>query len=88
MRMKRFLGNALNLYMMVPFHLRNMMCSRTKKNSFAVWRHLRNVNRAVEEERQSFYSRNDHGDLLVYHVCGWGVASDCTRIVQLDEQDT
>ena len=61
---------------LIPFSMRR---------SFAGWRTLRNVNRAVEEERQSFYSRNDHGDLLVYHVCGWGVASDCTRIVQLDE---
>ena len=27
MKMKQLLGNALNLFMMVPFHLRNTICS-------------------------------------------------------------
>ena len=48
MRMKRFLGSALHWYMMVPFHLKNMMFFPMTRNSFAVWRTLRSANLANE----------------------------------------
>jgi hypothetical protein len=56
------------------------------RRSFAVWRRLRSVNRAVEQMGQSYYRRNNDGDYFVYCVCGWGVASDCTVVVSVDDE--
>jgi len=87
MRMKRFWGSALNLFMMVPFHLRNTMFSKTTRNSFAVWRTLRVANLANEtavRERLAD-SDGDGNSWCVYSVSGWGVSSDCTILVPVDE---
>jgi len=87
MRMKRFLGSALNLYMMVPFHLKNTMFFRTKRNSFAGWRTLRLVNHANET---AFREGLDNSDLdgnswRFYSVSGGGVIPDRTIVVPVDE---
>lgn len=55
------------------------------RKSFVGWKRLRNVNRAVEQVGEGFDQRDHNGKLFVYSVCGWGVTSDCTRVVQLDE---
>jgi hypothetical protein len=55
------------------------------RKSFVGWKRLRNVNRAVEQVGEGFDQRDNNGKLFVYSVCGWGVTSDCTRVVQLDE---
>jgi len=87
MRMKRFLGNALNLYMMVPFHLKNMMFFRTKRNSFAGWRTLRLVNHANETAfREGLDNLDVDGDSWrFYSVSGGGVIPDRTIVVPVDE---
>jgi len=46
------------------------------------------VRHAVKEEREVSDLFHSDGEFFVYSVCGWGVTSDCTRVVQLDEQDT
>ena len=50
-----------------------------------VWKHLRNANHAVDQEGQSYNRRDYDGDYFVYSVCGWGVTSDCTIVVSVDE---
>jgi len=60
------------------------------RNSFAVWRTLNLANLANEaavRERLAD-SDGDGNSWCVYSVSGWGVSSDCTILVQLDEQDT
>ena len=87
MRMKRFWGSALNLFMMVPFHLRNTMFSKTTRNSFAVWKTLRAANLANEtavRERLDNFDDNG-GSWRVYSVSGGGVVSDRTLLVPVDE---
>ena len=87
MRMKRFWGSALNLFMMVPFHLRNTMFSKTTRNSFAVWRTLRVANLANETAvRERLDNSDDNGgSWRVYSVSGGGVVSDRTLVVPVDE---
>ena len=81
-------GNALNWYMMAPFHLRNTICSTTTRNSFAVWRTLRAANLANETAvRERLDNNNGNGDSwCVYSVSGWGVSSDCTVLVPVDDR--
>ena len=50
-----------------------------------VWKLLRNANHAVDQEGQSYNRRDYDGDYFVYSVCGWGVTSDCTIVVSVDE---
>ena len=80
-------GSALNLFMMVPFHLRNTICSTTTRNSFAVWRTLRAANLANETAVRERLDNpgGDGGDWRVYSVSGGGVSSDCTILVPVDE---
>ncbi len=87
MRMKRFLGSALNLFMMVPFHLRNTMFSKTTRNSFAVWKTLRRVNLANETAfREGLDNPDVDGDSWRFHsVSGGGIVSDRTVVVPVDE---
>ena len=87
MRMKRFLGSALHWYMMVPFHLKNMMFFPTMKNSFAVWKTLRPVNHANETAyRERLDNNNDDGDSWnFYSVSGGGIVADRTIVVPVDE---
>ena len=49
------------------------------------WKTLRNVNRAVKQVGEGFDQRDHNGKFFVYSICGWGVTSDCTSVVQLDE---
>ena len=79
--------SALNLFMMVPFHLRNTICSTTTRNSFAVWRTLRAANLANETAVRERLDNpgGDGGDWRVYSVSGGGVSSDCTVLVPVDE---
>ena len=88
MKMKQLSENGLRWYTTGPSHLKNTMFSRTKKNSFAVWKHLRNANRAREDEckRKSFYKRSDLGDNWCYNINGWGIASDCTIVVSVNDE--
>ena len=80
-------GSALNLFMMVPFHLRNTICSTTTRNSFAVWKTLRSANLANETAVRERLDnpRGDGVDWRVYSVSGGGVSSDCTILVPVDE---
>ncbi len=80
-------GNALNLFMMVPFHLKNTICSTTTKNSFAVWKTLRRVNHANETAyRERLDNHNDDGGSWdFYSVSGGGIVADRTIVVPLDE---
>ena len=80
-------GSARNLFMMVPFHLRNTICSTTTRNSFAVWKTLRSANLANETAVRERLDnpRGDGGDWRVYSVSGGGVSSDCTILVPVDE---
>ena len=80
-------GSALNLFMMVPFHLRNTICSMTTRNSFAVWRTLRAANLANETAVRERLDNpgGDGGDWRVYSVSGGGVSADCTILVPVDE---
>ena len=55
--------------------------------SFAGWKRLRSANRAVEQMGQSYYRRNNDGDYFIYSVCGWGVTSDCTIVVSVDNEN-
>ena len=55
------------------------------RKSFAGWKHLRNANRAVEQLGEEFNRRNHNGELFVFSISGWGVSSDCTVVVPLDE---
>ena len=73
--------------MMVPFHLKNMMFFPMTKNSFAVWRTLRAANLANETAvRERLADSGGDGDSwCVYSVSGWGVSSDCTILVPVDE---
>ena len=79
--------SALNLFMMVPFHLRNTICSTTTRNSFAVWKTLRSANLANETAVRERLDNpgGDGGDWRVYSVSGGGVSSDCTILVPVDE---
>ena len=56
------------------------------RKSFAGWKRLRSANRAVEQVGQSCYRRNNDGDYFIYSVCGWGVASDCTIVVSVNDE--
>ena len=87
MKMKRLLGSALHWYMMVPFHLKNMMFFPTMKNSFAVWKTLRLVNHANETAyRERLDNNNDNGDSWnFYSVSGGGIVADRTIVVPVDE---
>ena len=87
MKMKRLLGSALHWYMRVPFHLKNMMFFRTKKNSFAVWRTLRHVNHANETAyRDRLGDSDDDGNSWrFYSVSGGGIVADRTIVVPLNE---
>jgi len=87
MKMKRLLENALNSYMMVPFHLKNTMFSRTKKNSYAGWKTLRLVNHANETAfREGLDNIDLDGDSWrFYSVSGGGVIPDRTIVVPVDE---
>ena len=87
MRMKRFLGSVLNWYMMVPFHLKNMMFFPTMKNSFAGWKTLRRVNLANETAfREGLDNPDVDGDSWRFHsVSGGGIVSDRTLVVPVDE---
>ena len=87
MRMKRFWGSALNLFMMARFFPRNTICSTTTRNSFAVWRTLRSANLANETAVRERLDNpgGDGGDWRVYSVSGGGVSSDCTILVPVDE---
>ena len=80
-------GNALNLFMMVPFHLRNTICSTTTRNSFAVWRTLRSANLANETAVRERLDTSDADGVSwrVYGVSGGGVSADCTVVVPVDE---
>ena len=80
-------GSALNLFMMVPFHLRNTICLTTTKNSFAVWKTLRRVNHANETAyRERLDNHNDDGGSWdFYSVSGGGIVADRTIVVPLDE---
>jgi len=87
MKMKRFLGNALNLYMMLPFHLKNTMYFPMTRNSFAVWKTLRHVNHANET---AYRERLDNPDFdgdnwRFYSVSGGGVVADRTIVVPINE---
>ena len=87
MKMKQLLGSALHWYMMVPFHLKNMMFFPTMKNSFAVWKTLRLVNHANETAyRERLDNNNDDGDSWnFYSVSGGGIVADRTIVVPVDE---
>ena len=87
MKMKRLLGSTLHWYMMVPFHLKNMMFFPTMKNSFAVWKTLRLVNHANETAyRERLDNNNDNGDSWnFYSVSGGGIVADRTIVVPVDE---
>ena len=80
-------GNALNLFMMVPFHLRNTICSMTTRNSFAVWRTLRSANLANETAVRERLDNSDTDGVSwrVYGVSGGGVSADCTVVVPINE---
>ena len=88
MKLKQLSENGLRWYTTGLSHLKNTMFSRTKKNAFAVWKHLRNANRAREDEckRKSFYKRSDLGDNWCYNINGWGIASDCTIVVSVNDE--
>ena len=85
--MKRLLGNALNSYMMAPFHLKNTISGLTKKNSYAGWKTLRVANLANETAgRERLDNPDDNGGgWRVYSVSGGGVSADCTILVPVDE---
>ncbi len=87
MRMRRFLGNALNLFMMVPFHLKNMMFFPMMRNSFAVWRTLKSANLANETAVRERLDNSDTDGVSwrVYSVSGGGVSADCTVVVPINE---
>ena len=87
MRMKRFLGSALHWYMMVPFHLKNMMFFPMTRNSFAVWRTLRSANLANETAVRERLDTSDADGVSwrVYGVSGGGISADCTVVVPVDE---
>ncbi len=87
MRMKRLLGNALNSYMMVPFHLKNTISGLTKKNSYAGWKTLRVANLANETAvRERLDNPIDNGSgWRIYSVSGGGIVPDYTVVVPVDE---
>ena len=80
-------GNALNLFMMAPFHLKNTICSTTTRNSFAVWKTLRSANLANEAAyRERLDNSDDDGNSWrFYSVSGGGIVSDRTIVVPVDE---
>ena len=87
MKMKRLLGNALNSYMMMPFHLKNTISGLTKKNSYAGWKTLRVANLANEtavRERLDTSDVNGSG-WRIYSVSGGGIIPDYTVVVPVDE---
>ena len=75
------------MFMMVPFHLRNTMFSKTTRNSFAVWKTLRAANLANETAvRERLDNSDDNGgSWRVYSVSGGGVVSDRPVVVPVDE---
>jgi len=87
MKMKQLSESILHWYMMVPFHLKNTMFFRTKKNSFAGWKTLRLVNHANETAfRKRLDNPDDNGDgWRFYSVSGGGVIPDRTIVVPIDE---
>ena len=87
MRMKRLLGNALNSYMMVPFHLKNTISGLTKKNSYAGWKTLKVANLANETAvRERLDNPIDNGSgWRIYSVSGGGIVPDYTVVVPVDE---
>ena len=87
MRMRQFLGNALNSFMMVPFHLKNTMFFPMMRNSFAVWKTLKSANLANEtavRERLDTSDVNGSG-WRIYSVSGGGIIPDYTVVVPVDE---
>ena len=70
--MKKLLKSSL-----IPFSMRR---------SFAGWRTLRSANRAVEQMGEGFDRRDHNGKLFVYSISGWGVTSDCTVVVAVDDE--
>jgi len=87
MKMKRLLGNALNSYMMVPFHLKNTISGLTKKNSYAGWKTLKVANLANETAvRERLDNPIDNGSgWRIYSVSGGGIVPDYTVVVPVDE---
>ena len=87
MKMKRLLGNALNSYMMAPFHLKNTISGLTKKNSYAGWKTLRVANLANETAvRESLDTSDVNGSgWRIYSVSGGGIIPDYTVVVPVDE---
>ena len=87
MKMKRLLGNALNSYMMVPFHLKNTISGLTKKNSYAGWKTLKVANLANETAvRERLDNPIDNGSgWRIYSVSGGGIIPDYTVVVPVDE---
>ena len=81
-------GSALNLFMMVPFHLRNTICSTTTRNSFAVWRTLRSANLANETAVRERLGNpgGDGNSWRVYSVSGGGIVSDRTVLVPVNDR--
>ena len=89
MKMKRLLGNALNLYMMGPFHLKNTIFGLTKKNSYVDWKTLRLVNHANETAyREGLDNINvDGNSWRFYSVSGGGVVPDRTIVVPVNNEN-
>ena len=80
-------GNALNLFMMAPFHLKNTICSTTTRNSFAGWKTLRAANLANEAAyRERLDNSDDDGNSWrFYSVSGGGIVADRTIVVPINE---
>ena len=82
-------GSALNLFMMVPFHLKNTIFFRTKRNSFAGWKTLRVANLANETAvRERLDNPVDNGSgWRIYSVSGGGFVPDYTVVVPVDDRE-
>ena len=87
MKTKQLLESVLRWCTMALFHLKNTMFSRTKKNSFAVWKTLRLVNHANETAyRDRLGDSDDDGNSWrFYSVSGGGIVADRTIVVPLNE---
>jgi len=85
--MKWFWGSVLTWFMMVRFHLKNMMFFPTMRNSFAGWRTLRRVNLANETAFREGLDNpdSDGNNWRFYSVSGGGVVSDRPVVVPVDE---
>ena len=87
MKTKQLSENTLRWYTMALFHLKNTMFSRTKKNSFAVWKTLRLANHANETAySERLDNNNNDGDSWnFYSVSGGGIVADRTIVVPVNE---